>query len=258
MTTFAVLRPTPGSASSASRVRGTSPPCWSAIADAVAIMFFGWAFYNSLVRMNFDSSLTPRSAIARGVRATGNNLRVTAFTLLSVACADRITPTSSSNGVWYSSSVVGFGFAARNRSKILRRLSAFIRVPSGLRMGPAFLVGQHRSAIRRAARDTFVVRRVTLAARGGWRQCQGGVRRAGEQGQHHDAVHRAGRDAQLAAGAQRRDHGVHQARRANDRVDRTGRQAPGTADAAFLVDVRHRGCGFLAGLLIERQYRAPG
>ncbi len=45
--------------------------------------------------------------MARGVRATGNSLRVTAFTLLSVACAERITPTSNSNGVWYSSSVVG-------------------------------------------------------------------------------------------------------------------------------------------------------
>ena len=33
-TTFAVLRPTPGSASSASRSRGTTPPCFSTSAAA--------------------------------------------------------------------------------------------------------------------------------------------------------------------------------------------------------------------------------
>jgi hypothetical protein len=39
-TTFAVLRPTPGSASSASRVRGTSPPCRSSSTCESATTFF--------------------------------------------------------------------------------------------------------------------------------------------------------------------------------------------------------------------------
>jgi hypothetical protein len=110
------LRPTPGNASSAARDRGISPPCSSAIADAVAITFFALACQSPMVRMYFDRPSTPRFAMARGERATGKSLRVTAFTLLSVACADRITATSSSNGVEYSSSVVGFGLAARNRA----------------------------------------------------------------------------------------------------------------------------------------------
>ncbi len=39
ITTFAVLRPTPGSCSSASRVRGTCPPCCESNAWQVAMMF---------------------------------------------------------------------------------------------------------------------------------------------------------------------------------------------------------------------------
>jgi len=42
-----------------------------------------------------------------GVLATGNSSRVAMLTLLSVACAERITATSNSNGVLCSSSVVG-------------------------------------------------------------------------------------------------------------------------------------------------------
>jgi hypothetical protein len=40
------------------------------------------------------------------------------LTLLSVACAESTTDTSSSNGDWYSSSVRGCGFAARSREKM--------------------------------------------------------------------------------------------------------------------------------------------
>src|SRR3569833_3934243 len=58
--------------------------------------------------------------------ATGNSLRVARFTPLSVACADSTTATSSSNGVLYSSSVVGWGLAARRRLKISWRLPGFI------------------------------------------------------------------------------------------------------------------------------------
>src|SRR5574340_550322 len=64
--------------------------------------------------------------MASGVLATGNSLRVARFTPLSVACADSTTATSSSNGVLYSSSVVGWGLAARRRLKISWRLAGFM------------------------------------------------------------------------------------------------------------------------------------
>ena len=52
----------------------------------------------------------------------GNSRAVALLTLLSVACADSTTATSSSNGVRYSSSVVGCGLSARRRSKICAAL----------------------------------------------------------------------------------------------------------------------------------------
>ena len=61
----------------------------------------------------------------------------------------------------YSSSVVGCGLAARKRSKISRRLAAFMAAVSGTRA--AFLVGEHRGAFRGAARHAFVVRVETRA-----------------------------------------------------------------------------------------------
>ncbi|MNV46038.1 hypothetical protein D3C71_1378530 [compost metagenome] len=50
--------------------------------------------------------------MACGVPATGNSLRVALFTPTSVAWADSSTAASSSNGVVYSSSVLGMGLAA--------------------------------------------------------------------------------------------------------------------------------------------------
>jgi hypothetical protein len=49
---------------------------------------------------------------AAGVFATGYSLRVALLTDTSVACADSNTAISNSNGVLYSSSVVGCGFCA--------------------------------------------------------------------------------------------------------------------------------------------------
>src|SRR5581483_1880573 len=68
---------------------------------------------------------SPRSRMAWGVLATLNRRRVARLTLLSVARADSITAISSSNGVPYSSSVVGCGLSACNRRKISARLAAF-------------------------------------------------------------------------------------------------------------------------------------
>ncbi len=48
--------------------------------------------------MYAESPATPKANIAAGVLATRNNSAVALFTLLSVACAERITATRSSKG----------------------------------------------------------------------------------------------------------------------------------------------------------------
>jgi len=55
------------------------------------------------------------------VFAISYSLAVAPFTLLSVACAERITAINSSNGVRNFSSVRGAGLCSRRRSKIARR-----------------------------------------------------------------------------------------------------------------------------------------
>src|SRR5262245_4801472 len=55
---------------------------------------------------------------------------------------------------------------------------------------------------------------------------------------HFDAVNGAGRRAERAADAPALHHRVHQPLRADDRVDETGLDAPGAADAAVLLDQR--------------------
>src|SRR5512143_3191196 len=81
-----------------------------------------------MVLMNSASPASPSAQMASGVWAIGNSLRVARFTPLSVACADSTTATSNSNGVVYSSSVVGWGLAARRRLKISRRLAGFMAI----------------------------------------------------------------------------------------------------------------------------------
>ncbi len=68
---------------------------------------------------------TPSASMAAGVLATRNRFAVALFTLLSVACADRITATNSSKGVRYRSSVRGAGLLSCSRSKMARRFAAF-------------------------------------------------------------------------------------------------------------------------------------
>src|SRR5512139_2605176 len=81
--------------------------------------------------------------MASGVLATGNSLRVARFTPLSVACADSTTATNSSNGVLYSSSVVGCGLTARRRLKISWRFAEFMvwRSSPGSLLGETLLQG---------------------------------------------------------------------------------------------------------------------
>ena len=56
-------------------------------------------------------------------------------------------------------------------------------------------------------------------------------------GEHVDAVHRAGRHTQVAAGAFIDDHGVHELGRAYDSVDRAGLNAFRAADAFSFANV---------------------
>ena len=95
-TTFAVLRPTPGSASSSSRVRGTSPPWRSTSSRAIAATFAALALYRPMVLMYGFRPSSPSAAMAAGVFTTGNRRRVALLTPTSVACADSVTATSSS------------------------------------------------------------------------------------------------------------------------------------------------------------------
>ncbi len=64
---------------------------------------------------------------------------------------------------------------------------------------------------------------------------------SGRQWLHLDAVHRAGRDTQVAAGAFVDDDRVHQLGGPDDGVHRTGLDALGAADALGFADKGHLG-----------------
>ena len=74
-TTLAVLRPTPGSVSSASRSRGTSPPCSSTSIRDSAMMFFALVRKRPIVRMNSATRSSPSASIFSGVSASGEQRR---------------------------------------------------------------------------------------------------------------------------------------------------------------------------------------
>lgn len=80
----------------------------------------------------------------------------------------------------------------------------------------------------------------------------GGVAR---DGNHRDAIDRAGRHAQVAAGAQRVDDRMHLLGRARDGIDRTCLHAQRAADAQVLVDDRKRSRALDAMRGIERDLR---
>ncbi|MOA19318.1 hypothetical protein D3C78_1396900 [compost metagenome] len=88
--------------------------------------FFALLRYRPMVLMYASRPSTPSAWMAAGVLATGNSLAVALFTPTSVAWAERITATSSSKVLAYSSSVVGSGLSSFRRRKISARLAAFI------------------------------------------------------------------------------------------------------------------------------------
>src|SRR5690606_13433905 len=255
-TTLAVLRPTPGSASSAARSRGTSPPCCSSRMRQVAITFLALALYRPMVLMYSFSRSSPRSAIACGVLATGNSRRVALFTPTSVAWADRITPISSSNGVAYSSSVVGFGLSSDSRRNISSISSRVIRLPrrrrgavtavplTGRHLQPAGARGPARP--RRQAAGRAVCRpgpapSAPGACRAAPRPC-GPAARCGRGGGHapprRPAACRAQPASAPAALARARGTPAGRTRPARRRWRRPGRPRPAVRAAAARARLR--------------------
>ena len=75
-------------------------------------------------------------------------------------------------------------------------------------------------------------------------------------GNHDDAVHRAGGDAELTTGAPARQSRVHQARGADNGIDRAGLDAERTADAVRLIDDGDFNGPVGAAFRIQREYVA--
>ena len=167
-TTFAVLRPTPGSASSASRLRGTCPPWRSISSRQVSNRFFALVRNRPMVRMYSVSAGRPRARTLAGVFATTNRRRVALFTPTSVACAESSTAASSSNTLVYSSSVFGCGLAAASVAK-RGAISAVFTGGSAARLGA-------RGARRRGA---AAARWRRVPGAGGGRHGAGPLRRPG-------------------------------------------------------------------------------
>ena len=93
-TTLAVLRPTPGRASSAPRSSGTSPSCASTRMRAAAITFLALVRYSPIERIASVSPSSPSASILAGVSTEANSGRVARLTPLSVAWAESATATT--------------------------------------------------------------------------------------------------------------------------------------------------------------------
>lgn len=109
ISTDAVLCPTPGNASSASRSAGTTPPWRSTTSAAIARRCFAFVGASPTSRMSAWISATSSAAIAAGVDARAKSAGVTWFTFLSVVCADSITAHKNVNGSRWSSGISGSG-----------------------------------------------------------------------------------------------------------------------------------------------------
>src|SRR5262249_9864596 len=180
-TTFAVLRPTPGSASSASREGGTAPPCSSTSLRDSAMTFFALVRNRPIVLMYARTRSSPSAAILAGVSAAANKAGVALLTPASVACAESTTAISSVNGLRCSSSVCGSGSAAlkrRNASSI--SAGGRFRHGPGRRLlfgrdPPGGLLDRHRLAGARLAQVLRgAARHLALATAGGGAECLAG------------------------------------------------------------------------------------
>ena len=172
--------------------------------------------------------------MACGVLATGNSRRVTALTPLSVACADSSTAASSSNGVVYSSSVVGSGIGGREPFEQRQPVGRLHEAPSAC--ARAQDPGEPTRPLGRGASARSGSRLVRVRRRTAWLLAQPlqarlmiatpGAASAADHvlfaAAHRDAVDGAGRQAEVAAGASVREHMVLVPGCADDRVYRTG------------------------------------
>lgn len=106
-TTFAVLRATPGRASSSSIVSGTSPLYFSAMILQAAIIFFALLLWKLTLLMYVSSSFISASANSWADLYFWNNWGVIRFTNLSVAWAERIVAIRSWRGLEWFKAVRG-------------------------------------------------------------------------------------------------------------------------------------------------------
>ena len=97
-TTLAVLRATPGSRVSAASVRGSSPPCSSTSAVAVAFRFLAFCRKKPVDRTISSSSGSSARDMAMASGKRAKSAGVTRLTRSSVHCADRMVAHSSWNG----------------------------------------------------------------------------------------------------------------------------------------------------------------
>ena len=109
MTTLAVLRPTPGSASSSSRVEGTSPPYFSTSARAAPTILLAFMRKKPVDLIKFSTSGSAAFANACGVGYAANRNGVVKLTRTSVVCAESMTAIKRVKGESYSSAVTACG-----------------------------------------------------------------------------------------------------------------------------------------------------
>src|SRR5574341_923472 len=119
---LAVLRPTPGSVTSASIVRGTWPPNSRVSLWQQAMMFLALLRKKPVVRISCSKVFGSASAYALADGYFRKRWGVTWFTRASVHWAERIVATRSSNGVEKLSSHRASGY---DRVRISRNFPTF-------------------------------------------------------------------------------------------------------------------------------------
>src|SRR5437763_11928457 len=145
-TTFAVLRPTPGSRTRASMVSGTSPPWRSSSAWAIPMMDLVLLRKNPVLWISCSSTAGSALARSRVERYFANRAGVTRLTRASVDWADRMVATSSWSALSWRSAQVASWYACSSRATILRtRRRRAVRVSRptprrGLALGLAGMV----------------------------------------------------------------------------------------------------------------------
>ena len=159
----------------------------------------------------------------------------------------------------------GFGFEVGSRLPGQLGRTGVITTPHGSIRTPAFVAVGTKATVKAvlpesmAALGAQAVQGVALACGVGLRSAPRGPAGARAGGRHQrDAVHRARGHAQLAAGAQLGDHGVHPLRRADDAIHRAGLDAQRAADTPALVDHRQQARAFAAMRRVQRQRRPAG